>query len=115
MRMTLRYERDTDYLEGMADAAHAEDLEWIEAGSGLRLGLDRPNELIVAFKIDGARHFVSFYPIWRFFGDEGVRQVAAFQSSAVAKDNAVERTVEIEVPNRHRREVRGLLRRHFVR
>jgi hypothetical protein len=115
MRLALRYDADSDRLAGRAvPTDDADAREWVEVDGRLRLGLDRQRQHIVAFTIDRARHFVNFHPIWRFFGDEAVREVAAFQSSAVEQGDAIESTVEIDVPKRHRREVRGLLRSHLV-
>lgn len=114
MRMTLRYDREADRLDATTAEVEHDDLEWLDVGSGLRLGVDRSQSRVVGFRVDGARHFVSYHPIWRFFGDDGLRQLAEFQSQAVAGSGEVERIVDVSVPNRHATEVKALLRSHLV-
>lgn len=114
MRIMFRYHRDTDRLVASRDAAECDEFEWIEAGSGLRIGANRSRSEAVSFTIDGVRHFVSYHPIWRLFGDEGLRQFATFQSRAVSGSSDCEQTVEVALPKRHEREVRELLRSHLL-
>lgn len=109
MRMTLRYHREDDRLEALAGTVQPEELDWIEVRSDLRLGIDRLRQQVAGIRVDHARHFVDYHPIWRFFDDEGVRQLADFQSTVVGDSHAEKRTVELPLPRRHQREVRELL------
>jgi hypothetical protein len=114
MRMTLRYEQSADRLTGTVESTDSDGLEWVEPRRGLRIAVDPHRSQAVAFTVEGARHFVSYDPISRLFGDEVVRRFAAFQSGAVAGSGDVERVLDVDIPDRHAREAREFLRSHLV-
>jgi hypothetical protein len=59
------------------------------------LWIDRMQKLVVSFEVADFRHFVSYHLLDVLFGDEVVREIAAFQSAVAATSR---RSQKIQVP-----------------
>jgi hypothetical protein len=58
--------------------------------------IDPAHKLVASFKISDFSHFVSYHLLGELFGDEAIRKIAAFQSSAVAQRQARQDTIELK-------------------
>lgn len=58
--------------------------------------IDEARKLVVSFSIADFSHFVGYHLLGELFGDEVIRRIAAFQSSAVAQRRAGEEKIEFE-------------------
>jgi len=74
------------------------------------LCIDRTNKRVVSFEVRDFRHFVSYHLLDELFGDQVVREIAAFQSAVVATPRRSQKIQVPAPPRSSRRVVEELLR-----
>jgi hypothetical protein len=103
----LQYDTGADRLR-----ANVQPLSWTETVLVQRdkvvLRIDPTRKLVVSFEVADFRHFVSYHLLDEIFGDDVVREIAAFQS-AVAANSRRSRKFEVPEPPRSSRRVVGEL------
>jgi hypothetical protein len=74
------------------------------------LCIDRVKKRVVSFEVQDFRHFVSYHLLDELFGDEVVREIAAFQSAVAATPRRSKKIQVPAPPPSSRRVVQELLR-----
>jgi hypothetical protein len=107
--LDLQYDAETDRLRASWQSAAAGDTVRVRQGKVV-LYIDRVQKQVVSFEVVDFRHFVSYHLLDELFGDEAVREIAAFQSAVVATSQR-RQLIQVPAPPRSsRRVVEELLR-----
>lgn len=105
----LQYDAETDRLRASLQAPAAGQPVRVQQDKVV-LRIDRTRKQVVSFEVADFKHFVSYHLLDELFGDEVVREIAAFQSAVVATPRR-SRTIQAPAPPRSsRRVVEELLR-----
>ena len=105
----LQYDAQEDRMLASLQPTSAGELVWVQRDK-LVLCIDPTRKIVTSFEVADFRHFVSYYLLDKIFGDQVVREIAAFQSSVTATSH---RSQEVQVPTAprsSRRTVEELLR-----
>ena len=105
----LQYDAVTDRLRASLQSSAAGDTVRIQQDK-IVLCIDRTRKRVVSFEVMDFRHFVSYHLLDELFGDEVVREIAAFQSAAVATSQRSQMIQAPAPPRSSRRVVEELLR-----
>lgn len=92
--IVLCYDAESDHLGAKVLPAPEGETVRVQQGK-LTLDIDREQKLIASFEVSDFRHFVNYHLLDELFGDQVVRQIAAFQSAAAA---LLRRTQQIQAP-----------------
>lgn len=92
--IVLRYDAKTDSLGAKVLPTPGGETVRVQQGK-LVLDLDREHKLVASFEVSDFRHFVNYHLLDELFGDQVVRQIAAFQSTVAASP---QRTQQIQAP-----------------
>lgn len=92
--IVLRYDAETDHLQARVLPAPGGETVRVEQGK-LVVDIDRGQKLVASFQVSDFKHFVNYHLLDELFGDQVVRQIAAFQSTVAA---APQRTQQIQAP-----------------
>jgi hypothetical protein len=90
----LHYDAGTDRLRATLQSSEAGETVRVQQDK-LVLYIDRARKRVVSFEVADFRYFVSYHLLDELFGDEVVREIAAFQSAAVATSR---RSQLIQIP-----------------
>jgi hypothetical protein len=90
----LQYDARADRLRARVRPSSESETVRVQQDK-VALRIDRTRKLVVSFEVADFRHFVSYHLLDELFGDEVVREIAAFQSKVVATSH---RSQEIQVP-----------------
>ncbi|MGO9078518.1 MAG: hypothetical protein ACLQDY_05695 [Streptosporangiaceae bacterium] len=105
----LSYDTGADRLLGRVQPSPEGEI--VQVGQGkLVLHIDRARKLVVAFEISDFRHFVTYHLLDELFGDQVVREIAAFQSAVAANARRTQKINTPAPPRSSRRVVNELLR-----
>lgn len=105
----LQYDVEADRLLARLQPAPHGELVQVQRDK-LVLCIDRAQKVVSSFVVVDLRHFVSYHLLDEIFGDQVVREIAAFQSAVTATSH---RSQEVELPalpRSSRRTVEELLR-----
>lgn len=107
--LDLRYDAETDRLRATLQPWPGGEAVQVQRDKVV-LCIDRAKKRVVSFEVEDFRHFVSYHLLDQLFGDEAVREIAAFQSAVVATPRRRQK-IEVPAPPRSsRRVVEALLR-----
>lgn len=105
----LQYDAGSDRLRASVQSPAVGETVRVQQDKVV-LGIDRARKQVVSFEVTDFRHFVSYHLLDELFGDEVVREIAAFQSAVVATPRR-RQTIQAPAPPRSsRRVVEELLR-----
>jgi hypothetical protein len=107
--LQLQYEAGADRLRARVQPSPESETVRVEQGKVV-LSIDRLNKTVASFEIADFRHFVSYRLLDELFGDEVVREIAAFQSAAAAASRQSQKINVPSPPRSSRRVVDELLR-----
>lgn len=105
----LRYDAKDDRMLARLEPASAGDLARVQRDK-LVLCIDRTRKLVTSFEVTDFRHFVSYHLLDEIFGDQVVREIAAFQSAVTATSHRSQEVQVPPLPRSSRRTVEELLR-----
>jgi hypothetical protein len=105
----LQYDASTDRLRASLQPSAAGEMVRVRQDK-IVLGIDRARKQVVSFEVMDFRHFVSYHLLDELFGDEVVREIAAFQSAVVATSRRSQMIQAPSPPRSSRRVVEELLR-----
>ncbi len=105
----LKYDAATDRLRASLQSSAAGDTVRVQQDKVV-LCIDRTRKQVVSFEVMDFRHFVSYHLLDELFGDEVVREIAAFQSAVVATSRRSQMIQAPAPPRSSRRVVEELLR-----
>jgi hypothetical protein len=91
--LRLKYDVGLDQLEARVGSTSNAGTTVIERGR-IIFHIDAAHKSVVAFEIADFSHFVTYHVLGELFGDEVIRKIAAFQSSAVARKGPLQKTIE---------------------
>jgi len=91
--LRLKYDVGLQQLEGRVGSTSDAATTVIEQGK-MTFYIDAAHKSVVAFEIADFNHFVSYHVLFELFGDEVIREIAAFQSSAVTQKGPLQKTIE---------------------
>jgi hypothetical protein len=104
--IVLRYDAETDHLGAKVVPAPGGETVRVQQGR-LALDIDPEQKLIASFEVSDFRHFVNYHLLDELFGDQVVRQIAAFQSAIPRRTQQIQASAP---PRSSRRVVDELLR-----
>jgi hypothetical protein len=105
----LQYDAEADRLRASLQSPASSETVRVQQDKVV-LGIDRTRKQVVSFEVTDFSHFVSYHLLDELFGDEVVREIAAFQSAVVATPQR-RQTIQAPAPPRSsRRVVEELLR-----
>lgn len=105
-RLRLRYIPETGCVQAGSQSPAADGAARVQEGKVV-LCIDPAREQIVSFGIADFRYFVSYHLLGELFGDEALRDIAAFQTAVAA---APERSQTLMLPHPNRRAIKALLK-----
>ena len=105
----LRYDAKTDHLGAKVLPAPGGETVRVQQGK-LVLDIDREQKVITSFGVSDFRYFVNYHLLDELFGDQVVRQIAAFQSTVAATPRRSQQIQAPAPPRSSRRVVDELLR-----
>jgi hypothetical protein len=105
----LQYDAGADRLRARVQPSSESGIVQVQRDKIL-LSIDRTQKLVVSFEVADFRHFVSYHLLDELFGDEVVREIAAFQSTVVATSRRSQKIQVPALPRSNRRVVDELLR-----
>jgi len=105
----LRYDAGADRLLANLRPTSSGELVRVQRDK-LVLCIDRTQKLATAFEVADFSHFVSYHLLDEIFGDQVVREIAAFQSSVTATSHRSRQVQVPTLPRSSRRTVEELLR-----
>ena len=105
----LQYDPKTDRLQASLEPSAGSEMVRVQQDK-VFLCIDRAKKRVVSFEVTDFRHFVSYHLLDELFGDEVVREIAAFQSAVVATSRRTEKIQVPAPPRSSRRVVEQLLR-----
>ena len=105
----LHYEAGTDRLRATLQSSAAGETVRVQQDKVL-LNIDWTRRQVVSFEVADFRHFVSYHLLDELFGDDVVREIAAFQSAVVATSQRSQSIQVPALPRSSRRVVEELLK-----
>ena len=105
----LQYDAGADRLRASLQPAAAGEAVRVQQDK-VALSIDRAHKQVVSFEVMDFRHFVSYHLLDELFGDDVVREIAAFQSAVVATSQRSQMIQAPAPPRSSRRVVDELLR-----
>lgn len=105
----LKYDAKADCLRANVGPSLRGETVEVQQGK-LVLSIDRIRKLVASFEVADFRHFVSYQLLDELFGDQVVREIAAFQSAVTATSDWSKEIQVPEPPSSSRRVVEELLR-----
>lgn len=107
--LQLRYDSEADRLRATVQPPPEGETVRVQRDK-VALWIDRIRKLVVSFEVADFRHFVSYHLLDELFGDEVVREIAAFQSAVTATSRRSQKIQVPPVPRSSRRVIDELLR-----
>ncbi len=105
----LHYEAGTDRLRATLRSSAAGETVRVQQDKVV-LNIDRTRQQVVSFEVADFRHFVSYHLLDELFGDDAVREIAAFQSAVAATSQRSQSIQVPALPRSSRRVVEELLK-----
>ncbi len=105
----LRYDVGRDRLTARVEPSPSGDTLQVQRDK-IVLAIDPAQKAVVSFDVLGFRHFVNYHLLDEIFGEDVVRQIAAFQSAVVATARKSQRIQAPAPPKSSRRVVEQLLK-----
>lgn len=105
----LQYDAETDRLRARLQSSTADEMVRVQQDKVV-LCIDPIRKRVVSFEVGDFRHFVSYHLLDELFGDDVVREIAAFQSAVVATSQRSQKIEAPAPPRSSRRVVEELLR-----
>jgi hypothetical protein len=107
--IALQYDAGADHLRASVLPAPGGETVRVQQGK-LVLNIDSAKKLVASFEVSDFRHFVNYHLLDELFGDQVVREIAAFQSAVAAAPRRTQKIQAPAPPRSSRRVVDELLR-----
>lgn len=107
--LDLQYNAESDRLRATLQPSPGGEIVPVQRDK-VTLRIDRIEKRVVSFEVKDFRHFVSYHLLDELFGDEVVREIAAFQSAVAATPRRSQKIRVPALPRSSRRAVEELLR-----
>ena len=108
-QLKLSYKHSDDAVKGtvvgIPDTASTRILR-----GNILFNVNSARSSVASFEVSGFSHFVDYYILNQIFGDDAIREIAAFQKKAAGQHRNSTQSIDFTMPARSKRVVADMLR-----